>query len=369
MKNRQIKIAQPTIPLSVIPELRKIFVSGNLAQGEYVHKLERYLANYLNAPFCIAVSSGTAALHIALRVLGIGPGDEVITTPFTFISTASTILMVGAKPIFADIEDDSFLIDPIQIERNLTKKTKAVIAVDLFGQMANYQAICHLAKKYGFYVIEDSCQALGARQDQTPIGSQADIATLSFYATKPITSGEGGALIVNNKKFAEKAQVFRNIGRELKSPVKFKTLGENYRMTEIQAAILLAQFPKLNKNIKRRQENAEYLTQQLGSIAGIVTPAIKNKNTHIFSQYTIKIKKPYPLNRNQLQKKFAKFKIETKIYYPIPLHLQPLFSHLKYRRGTLPNSEQVAQEVLSVPVHQALSKNDLERIVKIIKEK
>jgi len=363
----EIKIAEPVLSSNIIPKLKRILHSGNLAQGKWVEKIEKNLAEYLNASFCVAVSSGTAALHAALSILNIGPGDEVITTPFTFISTASAILMVGAKPVFVDIEYDSFLIDPTQIEGKISKRTKAIIAVDLFGQMADYQKISSFAKKNGIFVIEDACQALGSRQKRKPIGSLADIATLSFYATKPLTAGEGGAIITNSKKFAKKAKSFRNIGRNLKNPELFNILGFNYRMTEFQAVILLSQLPKFEENLVQRRKNANFLTSNLSKIPGIETPTVENENQHTFSQYTIKVKKPYPLNHNQLKKKFDKAKIETKIYYPLPLHLQPLFANLGYQKGDFPNAEQTANQTLSLPIHPLVSKKDLNRIVKIIK--
>jgi perosamine synthetase len=367
MKSYQTRISKPNIPPNVILKIQRILKSGNLASGELVEKLEQSLSRFLNISYCINLSNGTAALHTALKSLEIGPDDEVITSPFTFISSASSILMAGAKPVFADIEERTFLIDPAEIKKRTTKKTKAIIVVDLFGQMADYQKIHSLVKNKGIFIIQDACQALGAKQGQNSIGYLADLTILSFYATKLIAAGEGGALLTNNRRLAQKAKIFSHLGFNPKNPEKIYEIGFNYRMTEIQAAILLSQLPKIEKILKQRVENVQYLNQKLSSIEGIVTPLVEDQNFHTFSQYTIKVKKPYPLTRNQLLKKFIEAKIEAKVYYPLPLHLQPLFDNLGYKKGDLPNAEKAANEVLSLPVHSSVTKEELNKIIDIVK--
>src|SRR3989344_4914472 len=280
-----IKISEPNLGGNLIPKLSSVIKSGKLTHGKYVKEVEKQLAAYLKIPYVITVSSGTAALHTALKILNICPQDEVITTPFTFISTASAILMVGATPVFADIEIETFLIDPQKVAEKITKKTKAIIAVDLFGQMADYKNLRRIIGNKKITLIEDASQSLGAKQNNKQIGAKADITTLSFYSTKPLTSIEGGALLTHRSDLAQKAISFRDNGRNNKHPDIFDTVGFNYRMTELEAILLLSQLPNFEHKLKKRQNNANFLTESLSKISAIITPKTMAMNHHIFRSY------------------------------------------------------------------------------------
>jgi perosamine synthetase len=343
----------------------EVLKSGNLAQGEKVNKLEDQFVILTGAKYAIAVSSGTAALHTALHAVGIVVGDEVITTPFTFVATANSILMQGAKSVFVDIKYNTFNIDPAKIEKAITKKTKAIIAVDLFGQPANYQEIRKIAKKYNIIVIEDAAQSIGAAYNEEAAGNLADISCFSLYATKNIMSGEGGMITTNDKKLAEKARRFRNHGRDEKDSYGYLELGYNYRLTDLQAAIALEQLKKLGFITITRQKNAEMLNKGLSNISGLVLPFTEKYRTHVYHQFTIKITNQFKLTRNALRQYLLKHGIQSNIYYPIPLFAFPHLSSGK-NINNFQVTKQVVNEVLSLPVHPLLKTTEIKYIIKTI---
>ena len=362
-----IQISKPIIKKAEIEAVIKVLQSGNLVQGEKVKQLERDIASLSEAKFAIATNNGTSSLHTALQILGIGRGDEVITTPFTFVATASSILMTGAKPVFADIREDTYNINPKEIEKKINKKTKAIIAVDLYGQPAEYNEINKIAKKHKLYVIGDAAQSIGAEYFGKKTGNLTDIACFSLYATKNITSGEGGIITTNKNELNKKARIFRNQGQSEKTKYEYLGLGYNYRMTEIQAAIAIEQLKRLPELTKKRQKIAKIYNKNFQNIPGLILPVVKENTSSVYHQYTLRITKKFKLSRDKLMDYLQKKGIQTNIYYPIPLYK---FEHLKLGNSPreFPVAERVAKEVISIPVHPLLSTRQIEYIISTIKK-
>ncbi|MCW7080886.1 MAG: DegT/DnrJ/EryC1/StrS family aminotransferase [Candidatus Methanospirare jalkutatii] len=378
-----IRISAPFLGEEEISAVERVLRSGRLSQGANVEAFESAFADFIGVEHAIAVSSGTAALHIALLAAGIGEGDEVITTPFTFIATANAILFVGAKPVFVDVREDDFNIDVEKVKDAITERTKAIIPVHLYGQPCDMKAIADIAEDHNLHVIEDACQAHGAEFAGKKVGSFGTAGCFSFYPTKNMTTGEGGMLTTNSKEIAKKARMLRNHGSSAR--YMHEILGFNMRMTDISAAIGIEQLKKLPYFTKRRRENAEYLTERLKGIRGIVTPVVKERRTHVFNQYTIRVVgdeeadgangangdkgnrgKEGVVNRDDLARMLTERGVEVGIYYPTPVHKQPLYRKLGYD-CSLDVSERLSAEVLSLPVHPGVGKEDLDYIVDIIK--
>src|SRR3989338_8000925 len=298
--------------------------------------------------------------------MGIGKGDEVITTPFTFIATANVILMQQAKPIFADIDEQTFNIDPVSVQEKITDKTKAIITVNLYGQLCDYDNITKISGKKGILILEDTCQAIGAQYNGKMAGSFGDVGAFSFYATKNITCGEGGAITTDNKEFAEKSKLFRQHGMSTIGAYDYDDIGYNYRMTDINAAFLLEQLKKVDEINVKRIKNAAYLSEQLGRINGIEVPFVKKGYKHVFHQYTIKVN-GFNISRDKLAERLKSKGIGCNVYYPMPLHLCANFRKFGYKKGDFPVTEKISQQVLSLPVHPSLEENDLKIIVDTIK--
>ena len=353
-----IPIAKPQLDETEIQAVTDVLRSGMIAQGQRVEDFEKAFAEYTGTRFAIAVNSGTAALHAALLAYGIGAGDEVITSPFSFIATGNSILYTGAKPIFSDIEYDTYNLDPDQIAEKITKRTKAIMPVHLYGHPADMKAIREIADEYRLTIIEDACQAHGAKYNGGRVGSFGTGA-FSFYPTKNMTTSEGGMITTNNAEVAEKARMIRAHGSSQR--YLHEMLGFNLRMTDICAAIGLVQLGKLDDYTARRQENARKLTEGLQDIEGISCPVVKKGSTHVFHQYTIRTNK-----RDELADFLNSEGIGTGIHYPIPIHRQPLYRELGYT-DTLLASEKASREVLSLPVHPQLTDNEINTIIDTIK--
>ncbi len=362
-----IRLSKPTIKKEEIEAAIQVLESGMISQGKKVDELEKKFANYCGTKYAVAVNSGTAAIHSALYALGIKENDEVITTPFTFVATANPILMQGAKIVFADINKEDFNIDPIEVEKKITPKTKAIISVDLYGQPANYNVLRKIAKKYDLFIIEDGCQAHGAEYHGTKAGNLADVGCFSFYATKNMMCGEGGMITTNNEKLAEFCKRFRHHGQSEKTRYQYEDLGYNYRLTDLQAAIALEQLKKLDGFLDKRIENAKYFNEQLRNINGIKIPEPPIEIKHAFHQYTL-ICDNNKIMRDKLFDFLREKGVGAGIYYPTPLHLHPHFEKRGYKKCDFPISEEIAKKVLSLPVHPELKKEDLEKIVNLIKE-
>ncbi len=337
----------------------KVFEHGRYINGPEVYELEATLGEFLGGSHCVAVASGTMALEVALRALGIGAGDEVITTPFTWISTAETIALVGATPVFADIEADTYNIDPKEVEKAITPKTKAIIAVNLFGQMADYPALETIAAKHGLKIIEDAAQSFGAEQNGRKSGTMGDVSCTSFFPAKPLGGyGDGGAVFTTDDKLAEDIRAVTNHG--CKEREAHYTLGTNGRCDSLQAAIIHAKFANFrDEEIALRQQVGARYSEALKDHVGV--PAIHPGNTHIYAQYTIR-----PKNRDSLAEALKAADIPSAVYYRKPLHVQQVFAELPCAQKAFPNTQQASLEVISLPFHPYLSEADQYRIIETV---
>lgn len=365
MNMNKYQISKPHIGEEEIEAVKSVLKSGKLAQGEKVKEFEDLFANFISVEHAVAVSSGTAALHIALKAHGVGDEgrDEVITSPLSFISTANSILFVGAKPVFADITEDDFNINPEDVLEKITSRTRAIIPVHLYGHPAEMKTIMEIAEDHKLIVIEDACQAHGAEYDGKKAGSFG-AGCFSFYPTKNMTTGEGGMITTKDAKVAELARMLRNHGSTEK--YLHEILGYNFRMTDINAAIGIEQLKKLPEFTRIRQENASYLSKRLSKLDGIITPSVKDKCSHVFHQYTTRVVHP-SVSRDELGDALRRKGVETAIYYPMPIYKQPLYRNLGYR-DELPMAEKVSKEVLSLPVHPGLLKEDRDYVCDAIEE-
>lgn len=348
--------------------IKKVLDRGEFVGGKEVEDFEKEMAMFCGVKYAIGVNSGTDALFLSLKALEIKTGDEVITTPFTFIATAEIISNLGAKPVFADIDEKTFNIDSKEIEKKITKKTKAIIPVHLFGQTAEMDKIMTIAKKHNLYVIEDTAQAVGAKRQMINgkwqmAGSIGNCGCFSFFPLKNLGGyGDGGMIITNDKKIAEKIRLLRNHGSSSKDKYRNLILGINSRLDTLQAAVLRVKLKYLNRWNNKRREIADYYNKELKKVKEIIVPEFRSKN-HVFNQYTIRAK-----NREGLKGYLEKKGIETKIYYPLALHLQPTFKYLKYKKGDFPFSEKASKEVLSLPIYPELAKKEQDFIIKSIKD-
>ena len=358
-EKRVISIASPLIAEEEIEAVVDVLKSGMLSQGSQVAKFEDDFASYIGTKYAVAVSSGTTALHVALLTCGIAEGDEVITTPFTFIATVNAILYCGAKPKLVDVEEDTFNINPNLIEENIIGRTKVIMPVHLYGYPCEMRSIIELSKKYKLHLVEDACQAVGAEYGGQKTGSFG-IGCFSFYPTKNMTTCEGGMITTDDMQVAKQARMIRNHGQDRR--YVHERLGYNYRMTDMAAAMGVCQLEKLESLNRKRLENAMYLTEALSPVKGVITPCMQQNIKHVFHQYTIRIRQDFPLTRDELKKKLEEAGIYTGIYYPLPVHMQPFYNDLGYD-CSLPVSEKLAREVLSLPVHPKLAREDLDRII------
>lgn len=358
-----IPIAKPQIGKEEKQAVLEVLESGMLAQGPKVEEFEEKFARYVGAKYAVAISSGTTALHLALLAHGVGPGDEVITSPFSFVSSANAALYVGAKPVFVDIEPDYFCLDPRWIEKKITKKTKAIIPVDLYGHPCQIEDIKSEALDKGLVVIEDACQAHGAEVEGRRVGSLTTTC-FSFYPTKNMTTGEGGMVTTNNRQIAEKIKLLRAHGSKVR--YYHNILGYNFRMTDIAAAIGIEQLKKLEKFNRQRIKNAGYLSKKLEGIDGIITPKVREGCRHVFHQYTIRITLEFGKSRDEVIEVLQKNEIGFGIYYPLPIHKQKLYRKLGYE-DKLPVAERMSKQVLSLPIHPGVTKKDLDKIAAVFK--
>ena len=362
MADIKVSIAKPIIGEEEIENVVEVLKSGMIAKGPKVAEFEEKFAKWVGAKYAVATNSGTAALHVALLSCGIGPGDEVITTPFTFIATGNAIVYTGATPVFADIDLETYNIDPDTIEDLITDKTKAILPVQLYGQSADMDKIREIAKKHDLLVIEDAAQAHGAMYNDEKVGNMGDMACFSFYPTKNMTTSEGGMITTNNKELAEKARVFRAHGSNIK--YKHDEIGYNFRSSDIAAAIGLAQLDKIDEFNEKRINNANYLNEGLKNVEGVITPASPENRKHVYHQYTIRVTKG---NRDDWVDILTENGIGSGIHYPIPLYNQPIYKELGFT-GSAPNAELAADTVISLPVHPSLSKEDLDLVIEAVKD-
>jgi UDP-2-acetamido-2-deoxy-ribo-hexuluronate aminotransferase len=343
--------------------IHKVLDNSNYIMGNEVEELEENLEKFTNSKHAITCSSGTDALLLAMMALDIKPDDEIITTPFTFIATAETIAFLGAKPIFVDIDDKTYNIDPRKIEEKITKKTKAIMPVSLYGQPADMEAIQAIADKHNLKVIVDGAQSFGSTFNGKSDSSLGDISTTSFFPAKPLGCfGDGGAVFTNNDVLAEKMKSLRVHGQSKRYHHKY--IGMGGRMDTIQCAIVDVKLKHYEKDLKQRQEVAEKYTKALGSVAlasQIVLPFVDKRATSAFAQYSVRVK-----NRDDIQAKLQEQGIPTAVHYPMPLHLQEAFAYLKYKKGDFPVSELVSQDIMSLPMNPYLWDDEINYICKSI---
>ena len=354
-----IHMAKPQIGDEEKQAVLEVLDSGIIAQGPRVKAFEEGFAAMCDVKYAIATSSGTTALHTALLAHGIGAGDEVITSAFTFIASANSLLYTGAKPVFVDIDRRTFNMDPAKIRTAITKKTKAILPVHLYGLACDMDPIMRIAEEFGLAVIEDACQSHGAEYRGKKVGSFGT-GTFSLYPTKNITSAEGGMIATNNSTIDELCRVIRQHGMRVR--YYHDMLGYNFRMTDLHAAIGLAQLKKLEKFNVQRQANARFLSDNL---RGVRTPHIPEGQTHVFHQYTVRVPGG---KRDALRTYLNENGVGSEVYYPVPIHKQTFYVNDLGYNDSLPETEQATTEVLSLPVHPALSPSDLETIVSAVNE-
>ncbi|KDE68889.1 Pleiotropic regulatory protein [Fusobacterium necrophorum DAB] len=369
--------------------LSEILTGGAYINGPYVKKLEKDLAEYLDVKHVMGVANGTDALVIALEALGVGKGDEVITSPFTFFATAEAISVVGATPVFVDVKLSDFNIDETKIEAAITDKTKVIIPVHIFGTPAEMDKIIEIAKKYNLYVIEDACQAIGAKYKDKMVGSIADISCFSFFPTKNLgTYGDGGLLTTNNDDLATVCRALKahgsgeqgekafnylnkieavveesvNVDDTVYNPKKYYNylIGHNSRLDELHAGILAVKLPYLDKWNDNRIKNAEYYDTKLDS-KKYKKMQLDEKNKSVYHMYIIQTE-----NRDNVMQELEKKNIGYGVYYPVPLHLQKVYKDLGYKLGSMPNAEYLSERTLAIPVDPELTEEERSYIVDIL---
>ncbi|MDP6657541.1 MAG: DegT/DnrJ/EryC1/StrS family aminotransferase [Nitrospinaceae bacterium] len=369
-QKQNTKVPLLDIPLSykevladVERNINEVIKSGYFILGPVVEELEQKIAAYCGAKYAVGVSSGTDALLISLMAAGIKEDDEVITTPFTFFATAGSISRLGAKPVYVDIEPDTFNINPEQIEKNITKKTRAIIPVHLYGQCAGMDSILDLAKKNNLTVIEDAAQAIGSEYKDRKAGSLGDYGCFSFFPTKNLGGfGDGGMVTMDSEKLYEQVKILRVHGSQPK--YYHKIIGGNFRLDAIQAAVVLAKLKYLDQWTDKRRENAQTydrLFKEMG-VTDSLTPPREIVPRHVYNQYVIRVKD----KRDKLRNFLGENNIATEIYYPLPLHLQDCFLSLGYKKGDLPESEKAADETIALPIFPELTTDQLEYVASTI---
>ncbi len=359
-------IAKPYIDDSDIRGVTQVLKSGWLSLGPKYKEFEQEFAKYTGAKYALAVSSGTAGLHLAIKALNLKPGDEVITTPFSFVASSNCLLFESVKPVFVDIDQQTFNMDPLKIEAVITPRTKAILVVHVFGKPCDMARIMKIAKKHKLKVIEDACESLGSKIDSKMSGTIGDVGVYSFYPNKQMTTGEGAIIVTNSKKVFELCDSMRNQGRALRSS-KFslewnwlisERLGYNYRMNEMNAALGLTQLKKLNWMIGKRMEVASWYEDNLSKKSEIILPK-KELDGYNFFVYVVRFTNG---DRNKIMDKLNKEGIQTRPYFPV-IHLQPFMKKMfGFKKGNFPIAEKVASQTLALPFYIGLKKTDVEHI-------
>ena len=339
-----------------------------VTKGKYVQEFEEGFARLFGTKYAVALSSGTDADALALATLydfGARRGDEVIVPALSFVATGNAVLQAGFNQVFVDVQKETLNIDPAKIVAAIGPRTRAIIAVDLYGQAYDHDAVAEIAGRHRLVVIEDACQAIGAEYKGKPAGSLGDFGCFSLYATKNAIAGEGGILATNSAAADRSARAFRHHG--MVAPYEYDGLGYNYRLTDIAAAIGCEQLKKLRRFCGARQNNARRLTEGLSEITGLVLPRAEEGRTHTFNQYTVRVTKEFGVNRDELAERLKSAGIGSAIYYPKPLHVHAHLAADRYKIGDFPVAEQAAAEVLSLPVHPGLARDDVDKIVRAVK--
>ncbi len=360
-----LKAQYNSIKEEIDQAIRKVVEQGEFILGSQVKAFEEEIANYLRVKYAVGVASGTEALQLTLLACGIQLGDEVITTPFTFIATAEAITQCGATPVFVDIDPKTYNIDPEKIEPRVTDKTKAILPVHLYGQPADMDPILELAKKYDLKVIGDCAQALGAEYKRSKVDCLGDAGCLSFFPSKVLGAyGDGGMVVTNDSEVAEKVRMLRNHG--CREKYYHLTPGFNSRLDSLQAAILQVKLKYLDQWIEQRQHKAALYSQLLSEVEAIEPPYIAPYSHHVFNYYTIRLKYSAG-SRTELREYLSSQGIATAIYYPLSLHLQEVYQRLGHKTGDFPKSELAQEEVLSLPIYPELEDRQIEMIAEALK--
>lgn len=362
--NYEIRVAEPSIVQDDINAVTQALKDNCLSSGPYVEKFEKEFSEYVGTKEAIAVNSGTAALHLALEVLGVKDGDEVITTAFTFAATSNVIILQRAKPVFVDIEPEMYNLDPKKIEKSITPKTKAIMPIHYAGQCAEMEEILEIAQKHGLYVIEDAAPAMGGTHKDKKAGTFGDLAGFSFFPDKNITTGEGGMITTNDSKFAEKCRILRKNGASKRYHNIF--IGWNFKMPDLNAALGASQLKRIESIIEVKNQKAEYYSKNLNFSPDITTPIVREYNRSTFMLYSILAKDN--VQRDKIKIDLEKKGIETRINFP-PMHLQPIYRELfGYNKGILPNTENIAERILGLPIFVKMIQQQQDFVISGIKE-
>lgn len=359
------------IPITVVEfgeeeeaQVLEVLRSGSIAQGPKVRQFEESFASLVGVSHAIAVNNGTTSLVASLQVLDLKPGDEVLTSPFTFVATLNAILEAGATATFADISLDDFAVTAGTVEQALTDRTRTLVPVHLYGQMADMQSIAALADSRGLSIVEDAAQAHGAKQGARAAGSFG-LGSFSFYATKNITTGEGGIITTNDDVLADRLRVLRNQG--MRARYQYEVAGHNYRMTDLQAALAIPQLARYDAIVAARQANASYMSAGLSQIPGIAVPRQLEGRRHVWHQFTVRVTDEAEVDRDTFTERMTELGVGTGAYYPkIVFDYEPYRNRFDVRTGSFPNAERAAREVVSLPIHPKLTSSDLDRIIESV---
>lgn len=351
-----------TIREEVWSAMKNVIENSAFVLGKHVKGFEGSFARFCNTRFAIGVASGTDALVLALKALGIGPGDEVITVPNTAFPTAEAVTLSGANAVFADIKPETFNIDPAEVKKKITKKTRAIMPVHLYGQPAQMDELKELCQAHNLMLIEDAAQAHGAEYKGQRVGTIGNVACFSFYPSKNLGAyGDGGAVVTNDERIADKVRMLRNHGRHEKYCHEIE--GYNSRLDALQAAILSVKLKYLDEWNEKRRQHAQHYDKLLSSVKNVTTPKVLDEVKSVYYVYAVRVK-----DRDLLRKKLKEENIDTGIHYPIPLHLQPALAYLGLGKGSFPKAEEAASEVLSLPLYPEMTNEQIETVVDALKQ-
>lgn len=366
----KIPLARPDITNKDRKAVLEVLKTPYLSLGPKLKEFEEKFAEFAGVKYAIGVSNGTSALHLIIRALGIKEGDEVITSPFSFIASANCILYERAKPVFADIDRQTLNVDPREVEKKITKKTKAILAVDIFGQPADWNELKGIAKKYHLFLVEDSAEALGSEYKGRKCGSIGDASIFSFYPNKQIVAGEGAVILTDNKKIADLCRSMANQGRKIKNEkwLEHIRLGYNYRMTEMQAVLGITQLSRIEEILKKRGKVAKMYNERLGEFSEVEIPYVSADVKRSWFVYAILIRSSYSKkDRARIVKLLSKKGIQTSNYFQ-PIHLQPFYRKMfGYKRGDFPICEDVSKRTIALPFYNTISKKEIEYVVDTLK--
>ncbi len=367
----KIPLSKPWITKEDIKVVEEVLESSKLCFGPWLSRFEEALAKIAGTKYAIALNSGTSALHLIIKALGIGEGDEAITTPFSFIASSNAILFERAKPVFVDIRKDTYNINPDLIEGAITKRTKAILAVDVFGQPADWSRLEEIAKKYNLFLIEDSCEAIGATYKGRPAGSFGNAATFAFYPNKQITTGEGGAVLTDDEHVVRLVKSLKNQGRgEGDTWLSHTRLGYNYRISDINCALGLSQLQRLDKILTLREKVAKMYTEKFKGMNEIITPYIAENTTKMsWFVYVVRLSDEFTKNdRDKVIEELSKKGIQSRNYFS-PIHLQPFYvKEFDYKRGDFPVTEFISDRTISLPFYTEMKEEEVNYVVAELKE-